>query len=816
MKRTFISSDVFIFASDASLSGSRVSVAIVWMGLRFSPSRNSVEPLIEFLALRPEVSEVWFICPEDVEPSLASLRSLEDFRMRTSSFATLTLRYFHVTPNAEWEEKIEHRVPSDANEVPICAGAPVIDSIRLDGMRQIFRDSDSLVTASAGFHFERPGRGHSDYFIRTSQSVARAQHAYFIAASLLNRVTNADSVRMFADTAGILPLLYALKDLVHRSSGFERQITVDTFGGYDGAEQNLQSLSSADLVVISSSTSGTLSASLVSRKLAEPGSLVTVFYLSKVAPDLSRGGVLCDLTNRDETVHYSVRDARRIPYDSFTPDGDGCELCVGGSQPIKLAGDEFFPVPSELRLRMLAVTDRPFEGVHGKRDKPFEFDAAPYFEELFGLRAITAELGNDDGRGGSTGSRWGVSTKIDHILSGQVAGGDSARNRVREAIRKLENTEKPVHAVISLSDVNSRALGVFAAREIWGQEYVSVEDDLLVPEGVGRESIVSTLEGLTKPSTVLVCAGVIASGRSLLSMSRQLRGLHDSVETAYVIGVAHPESSNAQTIFKSSLGVRSGDSRSGLEIVWQLPREAGGPSDRNPWQRERDTLTLVDGWLARSSKWPRERRALSARIEMLSNLRDEGLFGSNFVDRADLRTLAPLSPKFALWPFEWSTHPRVEELSIRPTEAEVYATVGHLMYESRRASSRLDTIGSGIRRHGYALNPAIFDRLNEGPLQAAILRSAEPGELNFVDAEDASTAAADVLNYVLANFDDVGGASAYEFLLSISAGLTEPGGPGLRLRREDIEMSLTIVQVSNRDFASFPPLLRAMLLFVRG
>ncbi|MCT7145068.1 hypothetical protein, partial [Salmonella enterica] len=68
-------------------------------------------------------------------------------------------------------------------------------------------------------------------------------------------------------------------------------VSVDTFGGYEGYEDNLKLVPNRDWVVISSSSSGSLAHELVSRGYAPANRIVTAFYLSRTPPLAENGAV---------------------------------------------------------------------------------------------------------------------------------------------------------------------------------------------------------------------------------------------------------------------------------------------------------------------------------------------------------------------------------------------------------------------------------------------------------------------------------------------------------------------------------------------
>lgn len=208
--------------------------------------------------------------------------------------------------------------------------------------------------------------------------------------------------------------------------------------------------------------------------------------------------------------------------------------------------------------------------------------------------------------------------------------------------------------------------------------------------------------------------------------------------------------------------------------------------------------------------------ALEPRVMQLSALTDNALFVGAGADPM----MRPVNRKFALWPFAWDEHPRARENGAVPTHAEIYATVAHLLYESRRLSPRVDSRTITPRRHGYALQPAMFDRFNDPVIQAAFLRAAEPGELHYETDPDASRAVADIVSFVLSNHTIEAGDASYEFLLALAEGINPSNGYGLKLNSEALTDVLSRARTDfGQDFeqlVSNAPRLRGLLLYLES
>lgn len=792
-KRTAVDENRFVFTSEVNYEELPEFIAVHWTGLGFAPSDAFLGPLRAYLRPRHEVSEVWIIFPSDLRPLFETLRQSARLRTDTGDLVPRVYRFFSFGLDGEWLEEWPDTSPA-VNRVT----DSMMDAVIADGLRQLFRDTDSLATAAAGFHFAHPSGSHSARFIRSSQSVARLHHTYYVAMALTRKLRPlAKDLTVWVDTASISAVGYAYADLLRRVN-VDGERRVETFGGYDGLESSLRP-APHDIVIVSGSTSGSLATRVVASKNMSVDNVITLFFLGKELAPENRGLVLCDLTNRDAEIVPSVRDARLQPYKTFK--AERCEICASGSGTIQLEGDSFFPAASQLDLRMPTFADRPLGGKTGPRAQITDFDGSSYFNDLFGLKAIAAPAGTP-----VDGSPHGVSTRLGHLLRE-----DYFAERVGRAADRAIGGTKPVSVVISLLDDDSTELGRLLAKRYLGD---GSGDNFDVSPDIWREwkrARTDTLGAAADGGTVLVCAAVVGSGRRLTSISRELRKVAGGFDIRYFVTVAHPESSTTWDLLTKTLKRVSATETSELSYMWRLPRDPKLPGVSSPWARERQTLTKVATWLAEQADYSSLIGPLEARLLELNSLDESKLFvGATGV-------IAPVNKNFALWPFDWAEH----EVKQVPTHAEIYATVAHLLYESRHRNPTVESRSITTRRHGYALHPAVFDRFNDPVIQAAILRAAEPGELHYTTDTDASRAVSDLLWFILTNMRTEAGDASYEFVLALCEGCDNKDAPGMRLDNAILRSRLDQLEQSEYggldlvNLQASSPHVRALLLYLR-
>lgn len=764
-ERTFVDEYRFLFTSDVQDDEARTFIAVQWTGLSFTPDESFLRPLREYLRPRHEIAEVWLVYPEDLSPLYERLRELERFPTHDEGGVPRLYRFFAVDKVGALTEQSQLAGPT------VRITDEVADGVLNDGLRQLFSDTGSLAEASAGFHFTHPGGAHSKYFIRASQAASRQQHAHYVAMALSRTIPVTPDTTVWVDTAGISTVGYALGELQRRLGGV-RDYRVETFGGHDGVSGRLRPVA-GDIVLVSGSTSGSLARKVIAQKNVEPSHVATLFYLGEEETSAGDGIVLCDLTLRSDVPSPSMRDSHLKPYKT-TKNVDECGFCLAGSASIELQGDSFFPAARTLDLRMPTLLDRPLDGKTGPRADVLQFDGSDYFEDLYGYDAITYDPGTAVDK-----ASHGVSTRIEHLFGSSP--NSRAVTRIAERLDEIRaDTSLPVTVVLSLRDEGSVALGQFVADRVFGEGAAPAPRDPDAQWRAWYANGTGDLDESAPGGTVLVCAGVVGSGRLMTAASRELRKVKGDFDTRYFIGAAHPESSTTLETLVKTLRRKSGTTTSKLDMVWRIPREPRFPGSPTPWTRELSVLNAVVAGLDDHPEQESVIRALEPRLLQLEKPDSRTLFVGSLSTGTDV-AMATINPMFALWTFDWHTDSRTTEEGATPTHAEIYSTVAHLLYESRHHSPSLDSPVITVRRHGYALNPAVFDRFNDPVIQAAILRAAEPGELHYGSDSDASRAIADVLSFIVQHHRVEAGNAAYEFLLALAEGTQDAHSYGLRI-----------------------------------
>ena len=235
---------------------------------------------------------------------------------------------------------------------------------------------------------------------------------------------------------------------------------------------------------------------------------------------------------------------------------------------------------------------------------------------------------------------------------------------------------------------------------------------------------------------IVVVASAITSGRQLLQVSRLLRQYSNTASIIYLVGFSKLPDKERREQLKSNL--EHGDHR--LEIIEEIyvPRTMGSLK----------TYPEKAGEVIEE-----HREILKSPIFAKFSAFEDDSSTEHFLphkQNGNCKVLK-LRPKFAFL--------EKENLS----QADVLWVIQLVLHNWR--SKHLVSL-----YHILLLDPAVFSRFNDGIVQAAILRSAMPSELNYAINDDISQRATDIILPIIENHASDEGEAAGEFLLALATG----------------------------------------------
>lgn len=577
------------------------------------------------------------------------------------------------------------------------------NAILQSGMIELFKKHSGLIVSSHGYHFTKPSGSHCNKFIRASNLLVSSIEVSFLAISLLPYLRK-DIKRIYVDTSSIAYLVSTAVQLFGEfNSGppliesFESYAVLNE--PYDFVEDN------TSILLISATTSGSLAKNLLSKTTFSRSQVITIFHIN--LPEKQIG--IFDVTSA-------------IPGNITSQKESDCDFCKHGAKLIRIAGDQFLPENPKHELLVIKKADL------SKQRQLF-------FEQFSARNVLNWNISASSGYDSKEHFFIAVNNSLD--IETKIFKKDLEKNIKRYVSRDLG-------VVIAFDDTGSRAL------EDKIREYLG--DD-------ATNSIVwctpsSLKEEDTKDAaSVLVLASAITSGRSLLSISRKLRGIDPSATITYFIAFSKLPNKDSFEQLRKDL------CQGGHELVvlnhCSVPRIK--EHTRTAWDCEREALQPYsndDPLGEENSALP---ELLAKRLNSISSENSDS--NSLFLPDPCGQALK-LRRTFAFWSDFDFNGDRLNQTS----QSDVYWTIQCVLHDLRNAS---EDNGLSTTYHTTLISPANFDRYNDGVIQACLIRSALPVELDYRVDPIFSRQMTDIILSILANWNNAQGEALLEFLLAL-------------------------------------------------
>jgi hypothetical protein len=664
----------------------------------------------------------------------------------------------------------ERELRDPSGNLPEANESGFADNLVREGLRWIFRERNGMLRTGPGFHYVNPSGRHTKGFIRTGNVLLHSAEVAFIAMGIL-KWWPPGLRRIFVDTASISSVAYALISLREIFEPNLRPPTIDSFSSYGGVHE-FDFIADRALCLISATTSGGLEGEILQSGYLAAERIVTLFYCGP--PPRSGAHVLCDLTAREGLPG----EPEPISHDR----AEECEMCRRGSATIRISGDQFLPADPD-------VSDLVLSAAH-----------APQWLTEF-LRAVAGQkiLRCHGGSPGDSGRVREIYIQLQDALRRPNAGFASTLER------QLKTTVPASLAkIIYVDHPSSQALADAVAEhfaEVSGRELPS-DFVLSAKQVLSREVSLKDVRG-----PVIVIAGAMSTGRTLLGISQFLRNVVEVDSIVYLVGVSRAASRSEWERVHSNLtyGPRPGAHPFVSIASAFLAGEHG--VERSPWESEGRFLGEVRKLLERRSEGNGEVdtsaiEAIDARRELLNAAAasgGEGLIDDLFLPRVHRGELSfedphrlEMRPGFTYW------RGLPENVYASASQADVYVTIVAILHRLR--STEADEAALFQHEHNRTvLSPANFARFNDGVIQSALLRAARPRELDYAHDATLSAQMRDMVRRFIEHMGEDEGEAAPEFLLAVARGQ-------LNLTRDDRKNISDYIA----EIPDLPPLMQAL------
>lgn len=606
-----------------------------------------------------------------------------------------------------------------------CAQAEYILALHKKySLLELFTAGNGFKIASNEYHYIKPSKRHAGAFIRTANVLELSGATNIIAFWLLPLVWKSDIRYIVVDTSGIAALGLTLISNALYYGGIKIPPLVSSHQSYGGLKHIKISNPSETLILISATTSGGLKDELIDLG-ASNENIHTIFYLGN---DVNKAGnVLCNLTKTNLKDKYGLDVIKNYIQSN-------CPYCTNKSYPIALIGDQFSPEPAKVEEIEINFPDLP----------PSQ---QAIIEKLAGLNLFKTHKNVD-------------SRRLEYYLDTSTlfrneSNTEEDTNNIQQEVIKRWKTIVTRSAPVTLNRM-------VHAEYPFSKQLTELSKHILVPyTDTSQLNILSSRElrssSTTEKMSTLVISSCIDDSQELMGINRDLRSIQPYGNTSYISPIFRATSHKERERIRANLTYgENGKDTFSLHTIYKidLPEEIGTHS----WLQEIDLMAEVLEWIDIEGRArPIE---LENRLIFLRNAPTIGISDCLF------------------WKNQWGN-----ELSIRPdftllkvdggkrqlSQADIFFVISAVLHNLRNGVQGKPKLEYKTYSRAV-ISPDNFQRLNDGVIQAAILRAARKYELSYstCDANTSSRMKDQLIAY--ANKSKEGeGEALIEFLIAIAA-----------------------------------------------
>ncbi len=265
------------------------------------------------------------------------------------------------------------------------------------------------------------------------------------------------------------------------------------------------------------------------------------------------------------------------------------------------------------------------------------------------------------------------------------------------------------------------------------------------------------------PGAVVVIGSCISNGKNLLYISRALRPF-ENLRIVYFIGIARTSCSSYTTTLTSNLKMgRYGPDTNGFVAVETM--YCNNNAKKTPWLEEVEFLKDIIQFINRGTEPYTDALAyFETRKTMLNQAsgdRSRGLAQELFFPRITTTTPEPLELQrgFAFWDFT--------DYMNNVVQSDTFFTISNIL-NSLRHSGKTDRQLKQAVYIRNLLDPANFNRFNDGIIQASLLRAAKAEELAYAMDYPTSQEMFNILETVITYHEQQQGEALLEFLYALA------------------------------------------------
>ncbi|MFK7031521.1 hypothetical protein [Flavobacterium oreochromis] len=602
-----------------------------------------------------------------------------------------------------------------------------IEDIINQGLVNIFVKNGGLVESNGiSHHYVFPSGKHSSKFLRTANVLVKKSEIDFIALNTLHKFKSIEIQNIYCDTLSINVIGYSI-NLYLKRFGNDKELNIESFKSYDGIYDKNTKFLNDSVFIISASTSGGLVHYLKENhgKAINSNNICVLYYLPiDKDSQLALERVLCNLEGNKKTK-YGLES-----FNQFKPD-EKCSFCANKSTAIKILGDSF-------------SLDEPIINTRNIVASKYITSSLKDFVETFKYNKETGtSLKVSYSEGSNQRKKYDIYIDYENIIS-NIKKNEKHKSKLDSYINQY--IPASLKYIIHLNDKGSELLAKYILDHI---KTNSINDVNIINQKDLNEELISEKES----GSILIIGSCISNGKNLLYLSRFFRN-YENIRLVYFIGINRISDTDKQKELKSNIkyGLYGPENSSFIEIE---SINCDNSNSETPWESELEFLKEVRSNLNEESELIDSRIKL---IESFSDINKKG--GSESIFYSNLKGEELKIRKNSAFFNDNKYHGNI-------TQSDVYFTISCVLNNMR--NNKID----GLYQTSFVRNlidPFIFNRFNDGVIQASILRAAKPEELNYSYSYKVSEDMLTLLKTVLKHRNEYQGEAILEFIYALSIG----------------------------------------------
>lgn len=603
-----------------------------------------------------------------------------------------------------------------------------IKEIVNQGLSNIFILNGGLVESSGiSHHYVFPSGKHSSKFLRTANVLVQKSEIDFIGLNILHQFKNQTIKNIYCDTLSINVIGYSINQYLKRFEDLN-DINIQSFKSYDGIYSKETVFDNDSVFLISASTSGGLVHYLKeNHPEIDSKDICVLYYLPIEKPsNLSLERVLCNL-ERNEKLGYGLNVYKQFKV------GEKCMFCENQSTAIKIVGDSF-------------SLDEPIVNTRNIIASKYITKSLKDFVEVFKFNEATdTSLKVSFSEDTISRKKYNLYIDYENIIKNIE---NKQFGNHKDKIDAFVNQYVPASLkyIIHLNDKGSELLATY----ILGKTTPFSNNSI---EVINQSELADKKISEDESGSILIVASCITNGKNLLYLSRYFRN-YNNIRLIYFVGINRISDSDKHKELKSNIkfGLYGAENSSFVEIE---TINCDNSNIATPWEVELDHLKEIQEDMDEASSFVNER------IKTITSFSSKSLKGG--AQKIFYPDILGNELKIRKNSAFFNDNDYFENV----TQSDVYFTISCVLNNMR--NNKVD----GLYQTNFVknlLDPFIFNRFNDGIIQAAILRSAKAEELNYSFSRKNSEEMLMLLKTFAKHSNEYQGEALLEFLHAMAIG----------------------------------------------